>query len=200
MKNMEMDLSNVYIGCFSLDDDNLAMWRTQYGDDGEGCCAVFSKSFFYGGKNPYDLGSNSEYAQTIKLYKVHYSSDENIVVKLLLNDISKLIEKHSKKIMDDSKFRQNAYSILNEIRYFFKHDAYNHEKEIRLVLTADNAANKPYLDKGNNIIPKLYMNVNNPIILTKIILGPKVPNPYEIIPFLVHAGVEKVTLSKVPYR
>jgi len=44
------------------------------------------------------------------------------------------------------------------------------------------------------------MNVNNPIQLTEVILGPKVPSPYEIIPFLKYAGVEKVTLSKIPYR
>jgi len=199
VKNMETSLSKVYIGSFSLKKDYLAMWA-QYGDDSKGCCVVFPKSFFYGRESSNSLKSDFEYAQTLKLYKVHYCNDTDTAIRRLLTAISVSINGYREKIINNTSIRQEVYSILNEISFFFKNNAYSHEKEVRLVLTADNEANRPFLDRKGNAVPKLYMNVNNPIQLTEVILGSKVPNPSEIIPFLKYSGVEKVTLSKIPYR
>jgi len=199
VKNKKTSLSDFYIGSFSLEKDKLPMW-TQYGDDSKGCCAVFSKSFFHGGQRHGLLNSGIEYAQALKLYRVDYCNNKNPIVGQLLINISNLIIKHSGEIMNDICLKRAIYSILDGISFFFKNDAYSHEDEVRFVLDAKNEANKPFLDRKGGAVPKLYMNVNNPIQLTEVILGPKVPNPYEITPFLLYAGVEKITLSEIPYR
>jgi hypothetical protein len=202
-RNMETSLSEIYIGSFSLKKDKLPMW-TQYGDDSKGCCAVFSKNFFLGRENPSDLKNDSKYEQALKLYKVHYCNahdpDPDPDIDKYINDISILINISLERIEKDKDFKKKFYSCLNGISFFFKDNDYSHEEEVRLVLTTYDETNEIRIDRNASPVPKLFMEVANPVQLTEVILGKKVYNPSEITPFLRYAGVEKVTLSKIHYR
>ena len=80
----------------------------------------------------------------------------------------------------------------------FKCDDYLYEDEVRLILR-DDKINKPFVDRSTDV-PKIFINVDNPVVLKEVILGAKVENPSAVAQFLLFSGVKKVTLSGITFR
>jgi len=193
----ELHLNNVYIGSFSKAKNILPMW-TLYGDNSNGCCMVFDDSFFITPENQSDL-------QEIKLHKVHYYNTKNLCqindedeIIRSLRVIATSIEQWYKIIKINPELLRWIIGKLDEIRFLFKCDDYKYEDEVRLILRDDNV-NRPFIDRTTDV-PKLFINVNNPVVFKEVILGAKVENPSALAQFLLFAGVKKVTLSGITFR
>jgi hypothetical protein len=169
------------------------MW-TLYGDNSNGCCIVFDNSFFISPRSQTDPNDPKEYEQDIKLYKVHYYNtrelnrvDDEIMRSLRI--IATSIERWYKIIGQNPKLLRWIINRLGEIRFLFKCDDYLYEDEVRLILR-DDKVNKPFIDRSTDV-PKLFINVNNPVVLKEVILGAKVENPEAPAQFLLFSGVKK---------
>jgi len=198
----EIHLNDVYIGSFSTEKNKLPLWSL-YGDDSKGCCMVFDNSFFSNTRNQAELTNSKEYEQVLRLYRVKYinvrdfdSNGDDILIAL--KNIALLIKKWKKVLTLNSSLVKWVINKLDEIRFLFKCDDYQYEEEVRLVLR-DDAVNRPIVDRTTEV-PKLYINVNNPIVFKEVVLGAKVENPTAPAQFLLFAGVKKVTLSGITYR
>jgi len=200
----ELHLNDVYIGSFSTAKNILPMW-TLYGDNSNGCCMVFDDSFFVTSRNKNDLSELNEFGQDIKLYKVRYyntkelcqTNDEDKILHSL-QAIATSIEQWYSIVKLNSELLKWIISRLDEIRFLFKCKDYSYEDEIRLILR-DDKYNQPFVDRTTEE-PKLFINVNNPVVFKEVILGAKVENPSALAQFLLFAGVKKVTLSGITYR
>ena len=197
----ELHLNDVYIGSFSTSKNKLPLW-TLYGDNSNGCCIVFDNSFFVSPRSKVDLSIPKEFEQDIKLYRVHYYNtkkldrvDDNIMRSLRV--IATSITQWKKIIMQNPKLLRWIVSRLNEIRFLFKCDDYSYEDEVRLILR-DDIVNKPFVDRVTDV-PRLFINVNNPVALKEVIFGAKVENPSAPAQFLLFSGVKKVTLSGITF-
>jgi tetratricopeptide (TPR) repeat protein len=199
---VETHLNDVYIGSFSTAKNKLPMW-TLYGDKSNGCCIVFNNSVFTNPRSQVGLSTAKEFEQDIRLYKVHYYNtkefnkvDDEIVRSL--KSIATSIVQWREIVMQNQELLRWMVSRLDEIRFLFKSDDYSYENEIRLILR-DNKVNKPFVDRSDDV-PKLFINVNNPVVLKEVILGAKVENPSAVAQFLLYSGVKKVTLSGITFR
>ena len=193
----EVHLNDVYIGSFSTAKNKFPMW-TLYGDNSNGCCIVFSNSFFTNTES-----SGKSYEQELRFFKVHYINTREICeakndIARLLKEIAIGIEHWYGFVKLNSKLLRWIVSRLGEIRFLFKCDDYLYEDEVRLILR-DNKVNRPFVDRISEV-PKLFINVNNPVVLKEVILGAKVENPSAPAQFLLFSGVKKVTLSGITYR
>lgn len=198
----EVRLNDVYIGSFTTAKNKLPMW-TLYGDNSKGCCVVFDNSFFISPKSQADPNNLKEYEQDIKLYRVHYYNtrelghvDDEIMRSLRI--IATSIKRWDKIVTQNPKLLSWIVNRLGEIRFLFKCDDYLYEDEVRLILR-DDRVNKPFVDRSADV-SKLYINVNNPVVLKEVILGAKIDNPSAPAQFLLFAGIKKVTLSGITYR
>jgi len=198
----EVHLNDVYIGSFSTSKNKLPMW-TLYGDNSSGCCIVFDNSFFISPRSQTDICAPKEFEQDIRLYKVHYYSTRELnqvddEIMRSLRAIATIIERWYDIVKQNSKLLRWIVNRLDEIRFLFKCDDYLYEDEVRLILR-DDKFNKPFIDRSTDV-PKLFINVNNPVTLKEVILGAKVDNPSAPAQFLLYAGVKKVTLSGITFR
>lgn len=198
----EVHLNDVYIGSFSTAKNKLPMW-TLYGDNSNGCCVVFDNSFFTNPRSQTDISAPKEFEQDIRLYKVNYYNireldQVNDEIMRFIRAIATSIERWYKIVLQNSKLLKWVVNRLGEIRFLFKCDDYLYEDEIRLILR-DDRVNKPFVDRSFDV-PKLFINVNNPVTFKEVILGSKVENPSAPAQFLLFAGVKKITLSGITYR
>jgi hypothetical protein len=200
----ELHLNETYIGSFSTAENKLTMW-SQYGDKCAGCCIIFDSSFFVSTDNE-DISALSERRQPIDLRRVIYwdtNDDEqegriNEKIESQLNEIIEVYRIWKEDIADNEALRKIVVSELNKLRFLFKSSDYSYEDEVRLILNRDDYT-VPFVDRSSDI-PKLYVNVENPVRLKEVILGSKVENPSAIAQFLLSSGVEKVTLSGINFR
>lgn len=185
----------------------LPMW-VQYGDDAKGCCVVLNNKTF----------------ENSKLRRIVYLSDEGVcgnkkIQKYLddfktayqcLSELRKEIDTKSDQGRDCLLMLDSLVSsTISRISYLFKHDSYKHENEVRLIInrTSNN------LDDVNVIsgkIPKLYIYNDKQSYIDQIILGAKVENPEDYVPFIHKQGNKmwgenkeskiKVTNSMIQYR
>lgn len=184
----------------------LPMW-VQYGEDAGGCCVVLNNKTF--GKT--------------NLRKVVYLSDEgkcddrNIQGFLdgflhTYGQLSRLcgtIDRKSRQ-GEECAVRTEALMkmIVSQISYLFKHDSYKHENEVRLIInrTADNLEDVQ-VAKGK--VPKIYLYNDKQSYIDEIILGAKMENPEDYVPFIHRQGKKmwsgtenqiRVTRSTIQYR
>jgi hypothetical protein len=190
----------------------LPMW-VQYGDEAKGCCVVL----------------NSKTFDECTLRRITYLSDEwkcdNGKMNILLEDFREAYnktEKICKEIQENTskEIHQNAEKctleiqsilkyIVSQIAYLFKHDSYKHENEVRLIKTLSESS----LTETKHIpgeIPKTYIYNNSQTFIDEIILGSKVNNPENYIPFFCIHGRKmwkghskdqiKITHSAIQYR
>ena len=185
----------------------LPMW-VQYGDDAKGCCVVLNNKTF----------------ENSKLRRIVYLSDEGVcdnekIQKFLdefkaayqcLSELCKEIDTKSEQGRDCLMMIESLISsTISRISYLFKHDSYKHENEVRLIInrTSNN------LDDAKVIsgkIPKLYIYNDKQSYIDQIILGAKVENPEDYVPFIHKQGNKmwsenkefqiKVTNSMIQYR
>lgn len=149
-----------FISSCSLKEDDLTQWRL-YADDSKGVCLTFN--------------INAELLNTkFILKRISYGHEDNSHPELDL--IKQIITSLREEFDIDFEFR-----TLSTWRHFFKPSDYSIEKEVRLLYILNDADVKKgwVLTNSHNILnPFVEFKLNDmemPIDLTSIILGPKSP-------------------------
>lgn len=162
-KDYFINSNNKYItSCSKYDkQDNLTFWRL-YGDEAKGTCLIFDV-------DPTKLNNN------ILLNKVSYADKKGQHNEL--NFLKYIQERTVEETSYPFKFNK-----LNYWKHFFKPYDYQDEEEIRLIVINDEnykIKTEWVLTHSHSIInPMIFLDIkdnNFPLILQKIILGPKCP-------------------------
>ena len=142
--------SSVYIGSFTLIGDDLNMWRTTYGNDGQGYCIITPwDAYDQGALDEPVIRHDGEVVNvsegifeaneflSLTLYEVRYEDNE------VTNTLNKLKSKLD-KILDTRRFLKNAKAldrtvrlIVSHILYLYKSKHYQSEQEARLIADYD---------------------------------------------------------------
>lgn len=185
----------------------LPMW-VQYGDDAEGCCVILNNKTF----------------KKKSLRKVIYLSDsgecgdseiedllKNLMdsYKQLIGICNKLIKKKTVDTEFGIKVENLMTNSISQILYVFKHESYKHENEARLI------ENRTYEDSMDDLkvisgnVPKVFIYDNQQTYIEEIILGARVKNPEDYVPYIYKQGKKmwegskkqiKITQSSIQYR
>lgn len=183
----------------------LPMW-VQYANDAEGCCVIL----------------NSRTFKNCDLQKIIYLNDEgkcdNEQINLFLDEFKRTYhELHD--ICNNINCKQNKEYIIkikslmsyivSQISYLFKHEAYKHENEVRILVSRM----KDELDDVRIIsgdVPETYIYNEVQTYIDEVILGPKIKNPEDYVPFIHKQGNKmwkdennkqiRVTQSTIQYR
>ena len=185
----------------------LPMW-VQYGDDAEGCCVILNNKTF----------------KKKSLRKVIYLSDsgecEDSEIEGLLKNLmdsyeqlicicNSLIEKKTVDTEFGIKVENLMTNLISQILYVFKHESYKHENEARLI------ENRTYEDSMDDLkvisgnVPKVFIYDNQQTYIEEIILGARVKNPEDYVPYIYKQGKKmwegsekqiKITQSSIQYR
>lgn len=188
----------------------LPMW-VQYGDDAKGCCVILNHKTF----------------EKAKLRRIVYLSDQgkcsNEKDQKLQNFLDEFVKTYECILRLCEKFNSNSKQeqecllkirslvevIVSNISYLFKHDSYKHEKEVRLIINKSNFdLDDVKVTPGK--VPKLYIYNDNQTYIDEVVLGAKMENPEDYVPFIHKQGNKmwkeneekhiKVTRSKIQYR
>lgn len=183
--------SSVYIGSFTLIGDDLKMWRTTYGNDGQGYCIITPWDAF--DQDPRDEIRHGDDVVNVSqgaleateylpltLYEVRYT--DNAMKKTLntLNDKLDKILKTRESLGNASKILDRTVrQIVSHILYLYKSEPYHTEQEARLI--ADYDISFKGLELNLNEEPsRLYVETSDDFLFQKgsyIIVGPKVQQP-----------------------
>jgi TPR repeat protein len=186
--------SSVYIGSFTLKDEDLDIWRA-YGHDGQGYCIVTPLDSFDQGTsdkptlhgdevvNVSEAALNvseaalkgSEFLPTT-LYLIRYSEAE---VRSTLNELKGSLDRiraRRKKLKGNTKaLDRTVRLIVSYILYLYKNEQYRYEREARLISDFDISFKYLSLDQSRS--PSRIF-VESPDFLfkegTRIIIGPRV--------------------------
>lgn len=197
---------NAYLASFSLKSDSLPMW-VQYADDAKGCCyEIDTTPFLY--NREYELEDhiiNSSYGKKHKLnpvgytlYRVHYYDDKK---EDEITDTCKMLQEHIEALRPWRK-KKKIDNLLNElldsVRYLFKDPSYQAEEEIRIVKI--DYDNKRKIDTSGEGLPRLFVEIEIPLVFKKIILGPKTTDIKQKATYLKCCkNVKNVCKSKIKY-
>lgn len=188
----------------------LPMW-VQYGDDARGCCVILNNKTFEKAKlRRIVYLSDQGKCSNEKDQKVQEFLDEFVRTYKCILSLCEEFNSNSKQEQECLlKIRSLVEDIVSNISYLFKHDSYKHEKEVRLII------NKSNFDLDNvkvtsGKVPKLYIYNDNQTYIDEVILGAKMENPEDYVPFIHKQGNKmwkeneekhiKVTMSKIQYR
>ena len=185
--------------------DNLVFWRT-YGKEGTGCALAFPITCFEGQAN---------------LFRIRYGEGE---VATCLDTLSELLEEYGKipGALDFSSMSRIVelpkplVSVLSPLVYLYKSEAYEYEKEVRIVIPFSDLKNGLYL-QGSSVagipvawrhfaevpglqVPQLFVSES------RIVMGPTVESAANVQFVLERLLLErqlygpKVTQSTISYR
>ncbi len=188
----------------------LPMW-VQYGDDANGCCVILNHKTFENVKLRRivylsDQGKCSgEKDEKVQKYLDDFVSTYRHLLRMCKEFESK--SKHGKHCL--MKIRPLLEDIVSNISYLFKHDSYKHENEVRLIVNKTSSD----LDDVKVIsgkVPKLYIYSDSQTYIDEVVLGAKMENPEDYVPFIYKQGNKmwkdekekhiKVTRSRIQYR
>ncbi|MBU3109661.1 tetratricopeptide repeat protein [Clostridium gasigenes] len=147
------------------------------------------------------------------LHKIKYvnSSDDKYSLDFKKDkEIIELIKEIGEKLCgfeDDLALMGNApikgiiMNILDQVRFLFKDENYDHEAEVRLVKFEDNGNIKYTGAEEGFRVPHVYIELERELIFKEVILGPKVENVTEIANYLYYTDkVDIVSKSKIKYQ
>lgn len=187
--------SGVFLVSFiSAPKDNLPMW-SQYGNQYAGCCLEFIPS-----KIPYEL------------YNIIY---EEATFKKVLESFFQILDDY-KKFLKNEKILINinsdpvflfAQNILQFIRYLYKNQAFENEREVRLLIFDDlsSAYTEDNVRPGESFprifkeieLPRLNEKISNsPMSIENIYLGPKAYKPNWVKISLIQRGYSEHRIHK----
>ncbi|MDO4775798.1 MAG: DUF2971 domain-containing protein, partial [Aerococcaceae bacterium] len=220
--NDQAQINSVYLFSLSLKEDYLPMW-TQYGKNGSGVCIYFKNDNFEIGRH-----SSNDYLKILQeeikdgnklpLYRVCYldcekkknsavfvdgiDSKDKKQIKRSLNEIEKAIEGLKKRGIRNLDWINFINNIINEIRYLFKSVSYRHEREIRLMKYLPNELNdKVKLENREGSDIRLYFEYSQPILIRKIIFGPKAERTEVLKPYIKYCDPNiEIKHSTIKYR
>lgn len=194
----------------------LPMW-VQYGDNAQGCCVILNEKTF----------------ENCNLYRILYVSNElccdnpeiNLYLQWFAYTYREIADLCRNELLDKAADKTGEFSesakecldgitnlingIISQIIYLFKHKSYEHENEVRLIYSK---ADKQYKDIKtiSGSVPKTYIYTNEQTYIDEIILGARLKNPADYLPFIFMHGQNmwqderdkqiKVTLSNIQYR
>lgn len=229
-KRQKLHAEFTFLKAFTENEDSLPMW-IHYGDEGKGCCIKVNPRFFSNFENDSDteeknLGSkpfNDEY----RLYRVVYLKDGKLSVDID-DDIKKTYENFIDLFKDlclqyvgytyqlKNAIRSSISKIISNIIYLFKNTDYQYEREMRIVLRRSLADfEREDIDIQTtsptecNPIPKVFIFAKKPLEIEEIILGPKLVETDNIIPYITMRLLKmnnyqdeqiNITKSSIEYR
>ena len=194
----EIDLENMFLCCFSTDDDSLPMWNYYVkGGEYQGYCLGFK---WLADKS--DL-SDKMRAMCFSLYEVQYDD------KKLHDHILKCAEEIKRR----SETGENSFEIINVIRMYLtrgalihKKNCFSHEREMRVrFLAKGDYLNKiDYKTKKGVLVPYIPLEFDK-TALKEITIGPLMENELakkNLEAFLKQRGYNDVIIktSDVPIR
>lgn len=215
-----------FIKSFSRAVDSLPMW-VQYGENGNGCCVKVNPRFFtnlsYQSTESKKQFESSAFKDDYKLYNVIYIRDKDELknqhpkiyallcrIASITNDIKSIYSKCNS--IGQSLVSDLVNKIISSIKYLFKDSTYAQELEMRIII------NRSYNDLTNeecdikttktSPIPKIFIPSIKPIQIDEIILGPKLLNTNDYIPYISMQlckinggnGMGKIKKSAIRYR
>ncbi len=206
-------------------DTSLPMW-TQYTDDGEGACIVFNPEFFdYKDDSAIimkcedyessEIHDNDDFKECYCLYGVQYMKWNDKTQKYQIDDINlqKSIESICHKIIElritehedkeeREKLKAATQNLLDQIRFLFKDEIYAYEAEERII-KSESDPNKVKFTGDNEgfAIPHTYIEIDKPLMIDEVILGPKVKNPTEAANYIYFTDKDiSVSKSRIQYQ
>ena len=207
---------HVFIACFSLEVDNLNLWRF-YGADGKGCSIVSPASAFKAGSSEGMIrgpwAKRTKAVPELALYRVLYDDkavDETL--KTLASALKPVMEVAEELDCGQKlRFRSLAIAVISDLLYLYKDEQYAAEKEVRAAVarTLSDSEIKTF-KPGNKQYSKLYLETGALLFQkagSEIIVGPKAEEREAVILDLQHrlasqkwAGMCKVSGSETSYR
>ena len=185
--------------------DNLVFWRT-YGKEGTGCALAFPMTCF---------------EEQTNVFRIRYGEGE---VATCLDTLSELLEEYGKipgapdfsSMSRISELPKPLVSVLSPLVYLYKSEAYEYEKEARIVIPFSDLENGLYL-QGSSVagIPVAWRHFAEVSSLqvaqlfvseSRIVLGPTVESAANVQFVLERLLLERrlygptVTQSTISYR
>lgn len=178
IEDNDVKYPSAYLKCFTSRSDDIPMWE-MYGDKAKGCC-IFP-----------DWNRMFDMYDDIPLYNVCYLDDKGKAYvydsknkKIMPNsDIDDLINKlkdYYEKIERDEDSVELFLNMLGEVMFLFKSIEYGYEEEIRLLFFGEESD----IGYTNEKIPKIFVLTDFEVFIKKIIIGPKISDSSNIIPYL----------------
>lgn len=209
----ETKVPYVFIKCFTEKIDYLPMWQ-MYGDSGEGCCLVVDRS------DDFSLYRICYLKQDVR-FDIRISDNNRTIdckfIKSILSNIKRIIQKECKsrkgekaqnRVVRIYEFKEKCLKILGGAVYLFKDYTYSYEQECRIMEQYSSVSDDFQHTKRD--IPMLFVYSKNPIQLSEVILGPKMKNTVDSLPYLKEqiekmcrkTGREmpRITFSGIEYR
>ena len=170
---------DTYIISLTLEEkEQLPMW-VQYGGDGAGCRIEF------------DITSRDNFR------RVRYldSGDQaDTKVEQIIQDL--LDYKDSEEIVFEY-----AKNVIDKIKYQVKSAYYSHENEVRhSTMQIPQLAKEFSFLRPGEVFPRLYCELENPLRIKSVMLGPKCQNVNATALFLYRCGVPEVKVSSIEFR
>lgn len=219
-----------FLKAFTKSVDSLPMW-IHYANAGKGCCVRVSNRFFTNFDD--DLANdekaliNNPFDNVYRLYEILYIQNGEIV-----NNVSDEVNESYKSMLNKFSCISSIYSdfnsetrkvivsviskIINKLKYLFKSADYLYEQEMRVVLQRPLAdLKRDDIDiqmtsaAKDSIVPKVFIYTNKSLLIEEIILGPKINETDDIVPFLemkllklndYDADKVVITKSEIEYR
>ena len=218
---------SVYITSFitsrksSRTQDDLIFWR-EYGREGRGCSIKIQSPSFLSMDTQLGIGDQNY----LRVHPVVYlkSKVDRLAESIgtILKEIDPLIKFSWPTISTQqnevlSRIRNELWDSLGPLPYLYKSDAYQHERELRVIMRADTDVPKKDVkfnwSTANGDL-KIRRYVEHPALSassimksgTKITIGPTVQHPEHVLTAISDLLVQKnirgvdVELSKIDYR
>jgi DNA uptake lipoprotein len=205
-------------------DTSLPMW-TQYTDDAQGACLVFNPEFFdykddgaiimkCESSELSDTDDNDDFKECYCLYGVQYMKWNDDEQKYELNDdlqesIKSICEKLSalnitknKDKKEKEKLKAATQNLLDQVRFLFKDNIYAYEAEERIIKSESDPKKVKFTgDNENFVVPHTYIEIDKPLMIDEVILGPKVKNPTEAANYIYFSDKNiSVSKSRIKYQ
>lgn len=199
-------LKGVFVASFILHstedqqkNGNIPMWAN-YGNSGEGCAISIDSG---------TLGAD--------VYQVCYQNKDDADQtndKFLgyLKSLSEHLDNYLNKVRTAAGYKIDfendsvfvfAKDSVEQVCYLYKTSYYTYEEEARIVqfLSLRDAKREENV-RDDEIFPRIYSELKEPLQISSVILGPKVVHPERVAVALANQGInaDQIFLSKIPYR
>jgi hypothetical protein len=195
-----------YVISFSVDNDNLSLWRG-YCTEGGYSIGINSSILLYIANKHNLYLRPCLYSKEIKLKIVEETF--KYIIDVFKRDHCLIDFDSFNKLTDDTIISCiNKYiSLIMELSPVFKHESFKDEQEWR-IFTSMNKYRTLYHNKRNNIVPYIELDISNfdgQLIFSNITCSPKLgeyPIQYSIENFFNSQNIkyESIDLSKAPFR
>lgn len=171
MFNVRSSFAEKYICCFSKNQDSLPMWN-YYTKSGRYEGYNIGVSFFETQHKGIQEYFGKDYS--FRLYRVIYNEDDKKSV--LRKEIEECYEKYKSGFVSLNSIKTVLIQLLNNCSLIFKNNSFQHEEEIRAVITIPKESKKrrfdiKYRPVNGYIVP--YIEVSFPKeIISEITVGP----------------------------